>query len=83
MKRGCLTCRHARYRTTPTGRLKKGEPVKCLAPQPTSMAIKAALQSVVPASMLSQYTTVSPWPRGMWPDEGDDGACCCAWEPRT
>lgn len=80
-KQGCLTCKFAVYVKTPTGKLKKGQAVRCLAPEPSKSDIENALRSIVPASMLPHYTAISPWAFGMWPGTGDGGEGCSQWNP--
>lgn len=78
--RGCLTCKYASYRKNATGKLKKNTPVKCSAKPPSPEAIESALRPIVATSMMPHYTSLKPWPFGMWPDQDDDGADCGAWE---
>jgi hypothetical protein len=79
-KQGCLTCGFADYLKTPTGKLKKDTVVKCGCPAPTPETILKALSPILPASML-HYHEIKMWARGMWPNNGDDGANCSQWKP--
>lgn len=81
-KRGCLTCRHARYEKTPTGKPKRNQPVLCLAPVPPNDAIVAALKPFVPASMLSHFYHQNICAFGMWIDS-NDGSECPTWKSLT
>lgn len=75
-KQCCLTCSFADYLKTPTGRLVRGETIRCNFP---TRDLYEAVREVIaqsPASMRSSYLRIAKC--GM---EADDGQDCKQWEP--
>lgn len=67
-RNGCLSCSHAEWQLTATGRISQRASGKCGAPLPDLMKILPA--SVEPPRI---------WKRKIWPDMGHD---CPTWQPK-
>lgn len=79
LPQSCRNCKFADYPKTRTGKLAKGESVRCRFPRPTDEQVREALRDILPESMLDRV--YCPCPNAMWPDVDSFGANCSQWQP--
>ncbi len=71
--KSCKTCRHSRWRLTPSGRIQKDKFGRCVVPLPVLPAMPICI------TKYSCYTGTFPRSR----INADEGADCPLWEENT